>query len=70
MLSYASVNNQVIGKPSLGRPPARWTDDPKKVSGSGWRKTVCGGAFLEKPLFSIGRLWAVDDDDESSGPAA
>ncbi|CAH2245003.1 jg6943 [Pararge aegeria aegeria] len=49
-----------IGKRSVGRPPARWTDDLKKVSGSGWnerrRRPVCGGALLERPMLSSGRL--------------
>ncbi|CAH2226846.1 jg584 [Pararge aegeria aegeria] len=27
-----------IGKRSVGRPPARWTDDLKKVAGSGWMR--------------------------------
>ncbi|CAH2236490.1 jg21250 [Pararge aegeria aegeria] len=27
-----------IGKRSVGRPPARWTDDLKRVAGSGWMR--------------------------------
>ena len=27
-----------VGKRRVGRPPARWTDDLKKVAGSGWMK--------------------------------
>ena len=27
-----------LGKRSVGRPPARWTDDIKKVAGGGWMR--------------------------------
>ncbi|CAH2231720.1 jg14303 [Pararge aegeria aegeria] len=56
-----------IDKRSVGRPPARWTDDLKKVAGCGWMRkaeAVFGGALLERPMFNSGRLLAVDDDDD------
>lgn len=29
-----------LGKRSVGRPPARWTDDLRKVAGTGWMRTA------------------------------
>ncbi|CAH2261736.1 jg7601, partial [Pararge aegeria aegeria] len=36
----------------------RWLE----AAGRERRKTVCGGALLERPMFSSGRLWAADDE--------
>ena len=39
----------LIGKRSVGRPPARWTDDLKKVTGSDWM-TKTGDRVLWRTL--------------------
>ncbi|CAH2235518.1 jg19495 [Pararge aegeria aegeria] len=48
-----------IGKRSVGRPPARWTDDLKKVAGSGWMRKAEDRVWwraLGKAMFSSARL--------------
>ncbi|CAH2261080.1 jg5465 [Pararge aegeria aegeria] len=45
------------GKPSVGRPPTRWTDDIRRVAGSRWIQAAQNlGIWNSRPMSSSGRL--------------
>ncbi|CAH2215560.1 jg6436, partial [Pararge aegeria aegeria] len=41
------------GKRSVGRPPTRWTDDIKRVAGSGWIQAAQNSRNLELPTKNL-----------------